>query len=158
VAAWTWNSSNDATPEYKELEAGWKTFVKKQKLPNVFWDPIDRRWEQYDLAEWTSMRSPVPNVDINTYLESSILQEVFEISKTVRALGGRVFWNPRDGYWYSFFEKTQPKPAPPPEPDWVKQMNDEIRAIALNPNLTPEEKQRARMAIVDAYTSGRINQ
>ena len=146
--SWDLGAVND--PEYKAIESGWKRFVEQNKQPDVYWDPVDRRWETYSAAQFIMARSTVPSVKLEQFIQFSMFAEVHRLSAAVRALGGRVVWNPRDGYWYSFGDR------PVVSPDWMERMNKELKAIDQNPNLSPEEKQRARLSIIDSYTPGEL--
>lgn len=140
------------TPAGRSFKSGWETYVQQQRLPDVFWDPVQERWENYDRNKITFQRLGLPRVDLGTdyWTERNILHEVLNIGQATRVLDGAAVWNPRDGYWYRFSSSQQePSPTPQPPP-WLKRLIDDLAAVDANTSLSPDERQQARSALIQA--------
>ncbi len=140
------------TPTGKTFKRGWETFVQEQKLPDVFWDPVQERWESYDRSKFTFVRLRLPRVELGTdyWTERNILHEVLNIGQATRALDAAAAWNPRDGYWYHFATTQRTPPPPPAMPPWLEKLIEDLASVDGNASLTPEERQQARSALIQA--------
>lgn len=140
------------TPAGKAFQEGYDKFVQAQHRGDVFWDPVDSRWETYPAAGFTFAKVGIPRVDpgTNYFSERNTLHEVLNLGRAVKALNTKIIWGPRDGYWYAWANRTQPPPPPPPEPDWLKRLNANLDALDRNTRLTPEERRAARSALIQA--------
>jgi hypothetical protein len=140
------------TAEGRALQQGWDDHVQSRHRPDVYWDPTDLRWETYAAGRFSFTRTDLPAVDLaHMWSESLTLSEVLAVSRAIRASGGSAIWNPRDGRWYRFHLLTSP-PPPPPGDGWTARMNAQLAAIEADTSLSPEERHRARIAIIDSYT------
>ena len=146
----------ETTPAGKAFKQGWDTYVKAQHLPNVFWDPVDIRWENYPRDEWGFSRVQLPVVPLGFeyWAERTILHEVINIGASTRIVNAKVVWNPRDGFWYQWQKLVDPVPSPPPPPPWLVQSNADLDALARNTHLTPEERFQARNALIQSAYGG----
>lgn len=141
----------------RSFKSGWEDFVQRQHLPDVFWDPVQARWETYDRRTHTFARMSLPVVTLGDdyWTEQNILREVLNMGTATRVMDVAAIWDPRDGYWYHFTRvpATQPPlpPTPaPPVPDWMVRLNRDLAAVDANTNLTPEERRQARESLLQA--------
>lgn len=138
------------SPAGKAFKEGWDTFVERQRLGNVFWDPVDQRWETYPAERFTFVAVAMPKVTVGDgyWIETAMLREVLELGRATRALNAKVIWSPRNGHWYSWAHKEAPPPPGPAEPAWLKRLNAELDALDANSRLTPQERADARRAVI----------
>ena len=137
----------------KEFKRGWDLFVKTQHGKDVFWDPVDRRWEDYFRTKYAFSRVGLPQIPLGTdyWTERTILHDVLNIGGTTRLIDTRIIWDPRDGYWYHWYPQTAPPPGPGPQvgvPAWLAQLNADLDALSMNTRLTPEERFQARQTLI----------
>ncbi|MDV8001748.1 hypothetical protein [Rhodococcus sp. IEGM 1408] len=137
----------------KRFKAGWDSFVKRQKLTDVFWDPVDTRWETYASEKFSFADFGAPKIEIgnNYFSEVEMLRDVLTLGASLRALNSRVIWYPRNGRWYVFSPKTAPLPTSPPSPGWLEVLNKQLDEISNNGRLSPAEKARARRQVLDEF-------
>ena len=85
------------SPAGKSFKEGWDNFVEKQKLGDVFWDPVDERWETYPPERFTFVLVGMPKVTVGDgyWIEKEMLKEVLELGRATRALNAKVIWSPR---------------------------------------------------------------
>ncbi|MFE7599515.1 hypothetical protein [Streptomyces sp. NPDC057494] len=136
-----------------EFKRGWDLFVTTQHRPDVFWDPVDSRWEDYFRTKYAFTRVGLPQIPLGTdyWTERTILHDVLNIGGTTRLIDARIIWDPRDGYWYHWHQQTAPPPAPGPRvgvPGWLEQLNADLDALSMNTRLTPEERFQARQTLI----------
>ena len=138
------------SPAGKRFKEGWDNFVERQKLGDVFWDPVDQRWETYPPARFTFALVGMPKVTVGDkyWIEKEMLKEVLELGRATRALNAKVIWGPRNGQWYSWAHKAAPPPPPPPRHGWLDRLNADLDALDANSRLTPQERADARRAII----------
>jgi hypothetical protein len=135
----------------KKFKTGYDDFVQKQHLPDVFWDPVDERWETYATSTFTRVGLPRVMPGSSYWEERSMLVEVLNLSRASRILNTQVIWNPRDGFWYqwrSAAPKPPPPPPPPPPPSWLVRLMSDLEALEGAKNLSPEERHLARAGLI----------
>ncbi len=142
----------ETTKAGQNFKEGYDKFVQADRRTDVFWDPVDSRWETYPAADYTFSRVGLPNVApaSDFWGERSMLIEVLNLGRAVSVLNTKVVWGPRDGNWYAWATRTQRPPVPPPIPDWLTRLNSDLAALDRNSNLTPQERMQARAALIQA--------
>lgn len=72
------NPGDGNTAEYRALEGGWHRFVRSGTHPAVYWDPTDKRWENYPKEDFGVSRTALAPIALGNRVDLPflILQEV----------------------------------------------------------------------------------
>lgn len=149
MAIFDYDPFPENTSAGKAFKAGYDRFVQTDRQPDVFWDPVDHRWETYRRARFVFGRTGIARVTPGTdyWSERSMLHDVINLGKPLAGLGAHVVWDPRDGWWYTYADSAQ-QPPPSQTPDWLARLNADLAALDRNTNLTPQERMEARSALI----------
>lgn len=142
----------------KAFLKGWDNYdLRKKNL--VFWEPVDRRWETYGRDRVTFLRLHMHEVPVedSNFGRRSALRDVLNLGAAWRVLDPKAMWDPREGLCDRWHDTQQVPLTLPPAPLWFRQLNAVLGAVSSNSHMTPEERAKAREALVTTAYSSRTS-